>query len=60
MYSEKKDRHPVSDKAIVPMTIHQINTILKDDSMIENQHFHTISIIGRMTGYTKFPRFNTM
>ena len=30
------------------MTIYQIITGLKDDSMFEGQHFHTISIIGRL------------
>lgn len=51
MYSNKKQYKPVNDKAIIPLTIHQINTQLKDDSNFDNQNFYTISIVGRLESF---------
>ncbi len=48
MYSTKKEYKPVNHKAIIPLTIHQINHDLKDDASFDNQEFYTISIVGRL------------
>lgn len=47
-YSVKKDYKPVSDKAIIPLTLYQINHQLKEDSTFDGQSFYTISIVGRL------------
>lgn len=51
MYSGKKEYKPVNDKAIIPLTIHQITTELKEDSVFDGQNFYTISIVGRLESY---------
>ena len=60
MNSERKEQKPVNDKAIIPMTINQITNSLKDDSMFEGQHFHTISILGRLESFRREPRSNML
>lgn len=50
-YSAKKDPRdykPVNDKAIIPVTLHQINHQLTEDSTFEGQSFYTLSIVGRL------------
>ena len=47
-YSAKKDYKPVSDKAILPLTVHQINNQLLEDSTFDGQSFYTVSIVGRL------------
>lgn len=32
MMSERKEQKPINDKAIIPMSIHQIQTQLKNDA----------------------------
>lgn len=51
--SERKEQKPVNDKAIIPMTIHQIKTQLKDDTNFQGQNFHTLSIIGRLESFRR-------
>lgn len=57
MMSEKKEQRPVNDKAIIPMTIHQIRSQLRDDSTFENQNFHTVSIVGRLESFRRENRY---
>jgi hypothetical protein len=47
-YSNKKDYKPVNDKAIIPLTLFQINNALVEDSTFDGQSFYTISIVGRL------------
>lgn len=47
-YSAKKDYKPVNDKAIIPLTLYQINNQLVEDSTFEGQSFYTVSIVGRL------------
>jgi len=47
-YSAKKEYKSVSDKAIVPLTLHQINNKLSEDSIFDGQSFNTLSIVGRL------------
>jgi hypothetical protein len=47
-YSVKKDYKPVSDKALIPLTLYQISHHLKEDSTFDGQSFYTISIVGRL------------
>ena len=42
------------------MSIYQIQTQLKDDSMFEGQHFHTLSIVGRLESFRREPRSNML
>ena len=60
MMSERKEQKPVNDKAIIPMTIHQIQNQLKDDSQFQGQNFHTISIVGRLESFRREPRSNML
>jgi hypothetical protein len=60
MNSEKKDQKPVTDKAIIPMTISQILNELKEDCVFEGQNFHTISILGRLESFRREPRSNML
>lgn len=52
-YSAKKEHKPVSDKAIIPLTLYQINTQLVEDSTFDGQSFYTVSIVGRLEGFRK-------
>lgn len=60
MISERKEQKPVNDKAIIPMTIHQIRTQLKEDTSFQGQNFHTISIIGRLESFRREQRCNML
>ena len=60
MMSERKEQKPVNDKAIIPMTINQIQNQLKDDSQFQGQNFHTISIVGRLESFRREPRSNML
>jgi hypothetical protein len=53
MLSNKKEYKPVNDKAIIPLTVHQIQNDLKDDSVFDGQNFYTISIVGRLENYRR-------
>ena len=54
MYSaNKKEYKPINDKAIIPLTIHQITKQLKEDSVFDGQNFYTISIVGRLENYRR-------
>jgi hypothetical protein len=52
-YSAKKEYKPVSDKAIIPLTLYQINTQLIEDSTFDGQSFYTLSVVGRLEGFRK-------
>ena len=58
--SERKEQKPVNDKAIIPMTINQIQQQLNDDSQFQGQNFHTISIVGRLESFRREPRSNML
>ena len=47
-YSGKKDYKPINDKAIIPLTLLQINNQLTEDSIFDGQSFYTLSIVGRL------------
>jgi hypothetical protein len=47
-FSNKKEYKPINDKAIVPLTLYQINNLLSEDSTFEGQSFYTVSIVGRL------------
>lgn len=47
-YSSKKDYKPINDKAIIPLTLLQINNQLTEDSIFDGQSFYTLSIVGRL------------
>ena len=50
-YSAKKDIKdfkPVNDKAIIPVTLHQVRHQLQEDSTFEGQSFYTLSVVGRL------------
>ena len=47
-YSGKKDYKPINDKAIIPLTLNQINQHLTEDSIFDGQSFYTLSIVGRL------------
>jgi hypothetical protein len=47
-YSAKKEYKPVNDRAIIPLTLLQLNNELKDDTAFEGQDFYTVSILGRL------------
>jgi len=47
-YSNKKEYKPVNDKAIIPLTLFQINNTLVEDSTFDGQNFYAVSIVGRL------------
>lgn len=52
-YSAKKEYKPVNDKAIIPLTLHQINHQLTEDSIFDGQSFYTLSIVGRLENFRR-------
>lgn len=52
-YSQKKDYKPVNDKAIIPLTLHQINHQLLEDSTFDGQSFYTLSVVGRLENFRR-------
>ena len=52
-YSGKKDYKPINDKAIIPLTLVQINNQLTEDSIFDGQSFYTISITGRLESFRR-------
>jgi hypothetical protein len=52
-YSAKKEYKPVSDRAIIPLTVYQINHHLTEDSTFDGQSFYTISIVGRLENFRR-------
>ncbi len=52
-YSTKKEYKPVNDRAIIPLTLHQLNSQLTDDSTFEGQSFYTVSILGRLENFRR-------
>jgi len=52
-YSGKKDYKPINDKAIIPLTLQQINNQLAEDSIFDGQSFYTISIVGRLESFRR-------
>lgn len=52
-YSQKKDYKPVNDKAIIPLTLYQINNQLLEDSTFDGQSFYTLSIVGRLENFRR-------
>lgn len=52
-YSAKKEYKPVNDKAIIPLTLYQINEQLKEDSTFDGQSFNTLSIVGRLENFRR-------
>ena len=52
-YSSKKEYKPVNDRAIIPLTLHQLNNELVDDSIFEGQSFYTVSIVGRLENFRR-------
>ena len=52
-YLAKKDYKPVSDKAIVPLTLYQMNHHLKEDSTFDGQSFYTLSVVGRLENFRR-------
>jgi hypothetical protein len=43
----------VNDKAIIPLTIHQLLCDLKEDSSFDGQNFYTISIVARLESHRR-------
>lgn len=55
-YSAKKDYKdfkPVNDKAIIPVTLYQVNHQLQEDSTFEGQSFYTLSVVGRLENFRR-------
>jgi hypothetical protein len=52
-YSSKKEYKPVNDRAIIPLTLFQLNNHLTDDSTFEGQSFYTVSIVGRLENFRR-------
>jgi hypothetical protein len=52
-YSSKKEYKPVNDRAIIPLTLYQLNNQLTDDSQFEGQNFYTVSIVGRLENFRR-------
>jgi len=52
-YSNKKEYKPVNDRAIIPLTLYQLNNQVTDDSQFEGQNFYTVSIVGRLENFRR-------
>jgi hypothetical protein len=52
-YSAKKEYKSVSDKAIIPLTLYQINNQLMEDSTFDGQSFYTVSVVARLETFRK-------
>jgi hypothetical protein len=52
-YSAKKEYKPINDKALIPLTLYQINNLLLEDSTFDGQPFYTVSIVGRLDNFRR-------
>ena len=57
MNQPRKQTDPVTEKAIIPVTVYQINEKLVDDVRFEDQNYETISIMGRLEEFNKKDKF---
>lgn len=51
--NSRKDYKPVNDKAIIPLTLYQLNHELQEDSTFDGQSFYTVSMVGRLENFRR-------